>query len=90
MLFLFLFRYLEGLSISRQGHQFSVSIVNFHNTINQLTIQINNETSLETQQQKVYYSGRSKRVRVKKRFFLASPDSMLVLEFVGSVCHCSK
>ena len=35
----------EGLSISRRGQQFSVFNCCFHNTINLLTIQINNETS---------------------------------------------
>ena len=34
---------------------FSVDNGCFHNTINYLTTQINNETSFETQQRKVYY-----------------------------------
>ena len=41
-------------------------MVCFHNTINYLTTQINNKTSFETQQRKVYYFSRSKRVRVRK------------------------
>ena len=46
-----------------------LKMVSFHNTINYLTTQINNETSFETQQRKVYYFSRSKRVRVRKCSF---------------------
>ena len=44
-------------------------MVSFHNTINYLTTQINNETSFETQLRTVYHVSRSKRVRVRKRPF---------------------
>ena len=40
---------------------------------------------LQTQQRKVYYYSRSKRVRERNVSFLVSPVSMLVLDFVGGV-----
>ena len=59
----------ESDTPSRLNVVLELKIVSFHNTINYLTTQINNETSFETQQRKLYYFSRSKRVRERKCFF---------------------
>ena len=54
-----------------------------------MTIQINNKTSLKTQKRKVYYSRRSKRVRVGKSSFWCRWIVCWSLSLLER-CHCSK
>ena len=75
---------------------FRVLMVCFHNNINYLTLQIT-KLLLKTQQRKVYYSRRSKRVRVRKGSFWCRRIvcwSLSLLEagftVASSTCDCRK